>query len=176
LGRNMRGFFLLRTTNDLLQKLEWDFKKLKQHPIDVDLAFNFFVTAEHILDWKYPGRANKSNRKKLHNAEVLLQVTSHLASGAKHFNVEAKHHTSVKDTGGVAYWPKRYWPRSYWPESLIVHLDGNAASMSSSQIRFCNYPSKILPTYLIATHTPSHPFRHSGHTVDCIPGPAYAFH
>jgi hypothetical protein len=46
----MLKFFLMRTANDLLQKLERDFKKLKQHPLDVDLAFNFFVTAEHILD------------------------------------------------------------------------------------------------------------------------------
>lgn len=145
----MRGFFLLRTAKDLLQKLERDFKKLKQHPLDVDLAFNFFVTAEHILDWKYPGRANKSNREKLRNAEVLLQVTSHLASGAKHFDVEAKHHTSVKDTGRVGYWTKGYWPRGFWPEgywseSLIVHLDGNAASLLSSQISVLDLASSVL--------------------------------
>ena len=139
MGRNMRGFFLLRTANDLLQKLERDFKKLKQHPLDVDLAFNFFVTAEHILDWKYPGRANKSNREKLRNAEVRLQVTSHLASGAKHFDVEAKHHTSVKDTGRVGYWPE-----GYWPESLIVYLDGNAASLLSSQISVLDLASDVL--------------------------------
>ena len=144
MGRNMRGFFLLRTANDLLQKLERDFKKLKQHPLDVDLAFNFFVTAEHILDWKYPGRANKSNREKLRNAEVRLQVTSHLASGAKHFDVEAKHHTSVKDTGRVGYWPEGYWPRGYWPESLIVYLDGNAASLLSSQISVLDLASDVL--------------------------------
>lgn len=149
MGRSMRGFFLLRTAKDLLQKLERDFKKLKQHPLDVDLAFNFFVTAEHILDWKYPGRANKSNREKLRNAEVLLQVTSHLASGAKHFDVEAKHHTSVKDTGRVGYWTKGYWPRGFWPEgywseSLIVHLDGNAASLLSSQISVLDLASSVL--------------------------------
>ena len=145
----MRGFFLLRTANALLQKLERDFKKLKQHPLDVDLAFNFFVTAEHILDWKYPGRANKSNREKLRNAEVRLQVTSHLASGAKHFDVEAKHHTSVKDTGRVGYWPEGYWPRGYWlegywSESLIVYLDGNAASLLSSQISVLDLASDVL--------------------------------
>lgn len=145
----MRGFFLLRTANDLLQKLERDFKKLKQHPLDVDLAFNFFVTAEHILDWKYPGRANKSNREKLRNAEVLLQVTSHLASGAKHFDVEAKHHTSIKDTGRVGCWPEGCWPRGYWPEgcwpeSLIVYLDGNAASLLSSQISVLDLASDVL--------------------------------
>ena len=145
----MRGFFLLCTANHLLQKLERDFNKLKQHPLDVDLAFNFFVTAEHILDWKYPGRANKSNRKKLRDAEVLLQVTSHLASGAKHFDVEAKHHTSVKDTGKVGYWPRNYfprgyWPEGYWPESLIVNLDGNAASQLSSQISVLDLASFVL--------------------------------
>lgn len=145
----MRGFFLLHTANDLLQKLERDFKKLKQHPRDVDLAFNFFVTAEHILDWKYPGRANKNNREMLRNAEVLLQVTSHLASGAKHFDVEAKHHTSVKDTGGFGYfpqgyWPKGYWLEGYWPDNLIVHLDGNAASLLSSQISVLDLASSVL--------------------------------
>ena len=149
MGNKMQKFFHLRTANDLLQKLERDFKKLKQHPRDVDLAFNFFITAEHILDWKYPGRANKKNREKLRSSEVLLQVTSHLASGAKHFDVEAKHHTSVKDTGRSAYFPegylsKSYWPEGYWPESLIIHLDEDMAQKLSTQINVLNLASDVL--------------------------------
>ena len=39
------GFFALGTPADLLKKLRHDFSYA---------AFDFFVTAEHLLDWKYP--------------------------------------------------------------------------------------------------------------------------
>ena len=42
------GFFDLKTPEDLLKKLEREYERLQQHPHDVDMAFNFFVTAEHI--------------------------------------------------------------------------------------------------------------------------------
>lgn len=28
---------------------------MRQDPVNVDHAFNFFTTAEHMLDWLYPG-------------------------------------------------------------------------------------------------------------------------
>jgi hypothetical protein len=44
----MQGFFYLKTPEDLLHKLEREYEKVKQNPADVDHAFNFFVTAEHL--------------------------------------------------------------------------------------------------------------------------------
>ena len=68
----MKGIFELRTPQDLLQKLRFDREQLKKDPTNTYLAFNFFVTAEHIKDWLHPGKANKANRVQLENSENLL--------------------------------------------------------------------------------------------------------
>jgi len=94
----MKGAFTLQTPHDLCAKLESDYEALMQDRNNPYLAYNFFVTAEHMLDWVYPGYANKNKRQSERDSEVLLQVCSHLATGAKHFVAEAKHHNSVSNS------------------------------------------------------------------------------
>src|SRR5262245_24876821 len=95
----MSGIFHLRTATDLREKLRRDLKKLKDEPLNADAAFNFFVTAEHMLDWVYPKKANRQKRTVARKNSVWLQVCSHLANGAKHFEVEDPQHDSVSSTG-----------------------------------------------------------------------------
>lgn len=52
-------------------------------------AFDFFFTAEHIPDWI----SDKSIKKR----NDLLMVVSHVANGAKHFEVSRERHKSVTD-------------------------------------------------------------------------------
>ena len=47
----MQGFFNLQTQFDLRDKLHRELDKLRAAPLDVDAAFNFFVTAEHLPEW-----------------------------------------------------------------------------------------------------------------------------
>ena len=94
----MKGIFTLDSPENLLKKLEHDYSLMSKAPNDPYLAFNFFVTAEHLLDWLYPGNANKKKRSEARQSEILLEICSHIASGAKHFQVEDSHHTSVDDT------------------------------------------------------------------------------
>ncbi len=61
-------------------------------------AFDFFVTAEHMIDWLYPGYPNNGRRKDLRNSEPLLLICSHIANGSKHFQASAGHHNSVEKT------------------------------------------------------------------------------
>jgi len=70
----MKGTFELKTPHDLLQKLRFDLDQLKKDATNTYLAFNFFVTAEHMKDWLFPGRANRMNRENLEKASPLLQV------------------------------------------------------------------------------------------------------
>lgn len=153
LGNAVQGWFELRTVNDLLRKLDRDFEKLKQHPHDVDLAFNFFVTAEHMLDWQYPGKANRSQRDKARRKDVLLQITSHLANGAKHFKVEAKHHQAVRDANQSSghwpkgYWPKGYWPPGYWSDLLYVELEGDAAAELGQRVGVLQLAERVLKNW-----------------------------
>jgi hypothetical protein len=46
-------FYDLKTPRDLLRKLEREHDRWKADPLNVDLAWNFFVTAEHLPDWIY---------------------------------------------------------------------------------------------------------------------------
>jgi len=88
-------------------------------------AFDFFVTAEHIVDWRYP--ANKSAREKLRASSPLLRITSHLANGSKHFEATANHHRSVARTEKSRYIEKGYIKPGYFHEPLFVHLTPDEA-------------------------------------------------
>ncbi|MEJ7605694.1 MAG: hypothetical protein WKF37_05380 [Bryobacteraceae bacterium] len=84
-----KGAFSLQCPEDLLKKLEHDLGRLHANPLDQYAAFDFVVTAEHMLDWVYPDhpQSNWKRRAEERNNSKLLQITSHIASGAKHFIV-----------------------------------------------------------------------------------------
>lgn len=135
----MAGIFQLLTPADLLAKLDRELARLRSEPDNVDHAFNFFVTAESMLDWLHPGMAAKAAREALRNSDVRLQIASHLATGAKHFDKLARHHTSVSSMDKRGGWfasgwfPKGWFGRGYFAEpTLIVHLDGAAAATFGS--------------------------------------------
>jgi len=69
-----QGFFELKTAQDLLCKLKREFTQLQRAPLNQDIAFNLFITAEHIADWLYPGYKNITQRESLRDSSVLLQV------------------------------------------------------------------------------------------------------
>ncbi|HRQ59871.1 MAG TPA: hypothetical protein PLN31_20845 [Azoarcus taiwanensis] len=95
----LNGLFSLRTAQDLLDKLEADYRRLSQSDtasIEAQYAaFDFFVCAEHIPDWlKKTSGGSLAN----HRSYVEGAVVSHIANGAKHFRVEDPRHTTVRNT------------------------------------------------------------------------------
>jgi hypothetical protein len=89
------GFFRLQTPADLLAKLRHDLGRVEAAPTDEYCAFDFFVTAEHMLDWIYPGPSGEKTRKFLRQ-HPLLATCSNITNGAKHFQL-LPHHIAVKD-------------------------------------------------------------------------------
>ena len=86
------GSFELQTAKDLLRKLHHDSDRLKKSPVDSHVAFDFFVTAYHMLEWQYPnGRGRTQTYLK-----NWFQVCRHLANGAKYF--QAVRGNSLKNT------------------------------------------------------------------------------
>ena len=146
----MQGVFTLTSARDLLTKLEHDYELLAKSPNDPYCAFNFFVTAEHMLDWVYPGNANRDARTQARQQEVLLQVCSHLASGAKHFQVEAPHHTSVKGTvvrrGNPLRSPLLHSPLLHGGgiPGLCINLEGDAKDVLGTSVRAAALAKKVL--------------------------------
>src|SRR5688572_12385857 len=84
----MPGFFDLMTPQDLMQKLEREYARWTADPLNVDLAWNFFVTAEHLPDWLArtgPGMPGGLTITAVKRDSPLLRICSHIANGEKHF-------------------------------------------------------------------------------------------
>jgi hypothetical protein len=76
------GLFGLRDPHDFLKKLKHDAQRLELNAVDSYAAFDFFVTANCLVDWSWPSET----RQKL-NAErqidLLPRICWHLADAAK---------------------------------------------------------------------------------------------
>lgn len=131
----MKGVFGLITFDDLFSKLEWEYKQLASDPNNTYLAFNFFVTAWHLLEWKYPDPKGKNTRKNIRDNEPLLRICEHLAVGAKHFEPTSKKHTSVKASGVFDSWGGSWgesWGSSW--KSLKVVLDSEFHGLYGKEV------------------------------------------
>ena len=148
----MVGVFQLRTAVDLREKLRRDLAKFESEPLNPDVAFNFFVTAEHMLDWVYPKNVNKLKRTAERKKSAILRVCSHLANGAKHLEVEVPHHDSVSSTGTEGgYFPASYYPQSYFSNAyfgvgraLVVRLKSDAATQLGQLMGAIQLAQKVM--------------------------------
>ena len=129
----MAGIFDLKSPADLLAKLGRELERLRTAPNDVDHAFNFFVTAEHMLDWLHPGKPGKAQRE-AERKRPLLQLVSHLVSGAKHFDRLSAHHRSVASTGLMARHPNPMMQRIFPSELSVVAVGIAGEALGGSRI------------------------------------------
>ncbi|WP_234775681.1 hypothetical protein [Paraburkholderia tropica] len=116
------GFATLKQPEDLYLKLVHDRKRMTQEPCDPYSAFDFFVTAEHLLDWVIPGMGKDQRKKRgaLRDSNAILRVVSHVANGSKHFVAESQHHQSVDDVVNCGYADD--YATDYYEELLVVQL------------------------------------------------------
>jgi len=117
--RTRLEFFELRTAVDLFSKIEDDLKALEASPFDARLAFNFFVTVEHLPDWL--------DRRDLVKKHCVLRIVSHLANGAKHFVLNDSRHKSVNKAQASGYVDDGYVEQGYVADTLEVHLSKDEA-------------------------------------------------
>lgn len=152
------GFFELRTASDLLAKLERDLEKLEAAPDSSDLAFNFFVTAESLREWVSPGEANAGLRTREINSSLVLQVCSHIANGAKHFELSPRRHRSVEAAeaqhgmfSGDHFSPEMFPPGFFGGTVLVVELTGDARAAFGDEIECVPLARRVL------AHWKAHP-------------------
>jgi len=84
------GFFELRDAQDLLKKLRYDYDRMIADPMNVYAAYDFFVTANHLVDWMWPSATGKQLRD-TRASEAIPRICEHLANGAKHFILNREH-------------------------------------------------------------------------------------
>jgi hypothetical protein len=148
----MSGFFDLSNAAGLREKLRRDLGRLKAEPFNADAAFNFFVTAEHMLDWVFPKHAGSKRRGQVRAASAVLRVCSHLANGAKHFEVEDPRHDSVAGAGVAGgVFPTAIFPPAVFPNAvfgagrrMVVRVKGKTAGELGSSIGVVELAEKVL--------------------------------
>ena len=147
----MKGLFALRTVGDLFAKLEVDLERVRANPVDSYAAFDFCVTAWHLVDWKWPNPGDSARLAFLKRLPIL-RICEHLAVGAKHFEPNPVRHTSVTDTdvrgawrGGA--WAPDTWKAGAWAGTISVHLDGEGKLAFGETIPFPALAEQILATW-----------------------------
>jgi hypothetical protein len=118
----------LQTPKHLLDKLQFDFTRIKSNPLDIYTAFDFFITAEHLPDW--------IGDKSIKSKEPLLKVVSHIANGAKHFKATDPKHKSVEDVyiRKGAFQAGAFQSDAFDVGDLIVELFGDEVNQFGSEI------------------------------------------
>jgi hypothetical protein len=143
-----QGLFELQTPQDLLEKLQREYRRLEQAPLDQDVAFNLFITAEHIPDWLYPGDRGSVNaeiRSKLKKSNNYLVVCSDIANGSKHFKVNPDRHHSVSGTSiKGAFDSNAFDNKAFDVARLVIDLDGEAANQLGSSIDAIELAHEVL--------------------------------
>ncbi len=138
-----KGFGELKKPTDLVKKLEFDLDRLKQAKNDQYVAFDFFVTAEHIVDWIHP--ADKAARKAIRESSPLLKIVSHIANGAKHFEATAAHHQSIDDVKKERYVQTGYIEDGYFDDPIIVRLTSNeSAAFGKNEVNVVDLAEQVL--------------------------------
>ena len=113
------GFSELNTPHDLLLKAKRDLGKMKDDKSNVDFAYNFFVTIEHMPDWL---EMKKEAKKAIKDSSPILRVCSHLASGAKHF-IPFDNYKSVKSVQTESVYEDGVYEDDVIEKWLVINLD-----------------------------------------------------
>jgi hypothetical protein len=124
------GFFALRTPDDLLHKLRHDRQRLAANPSDSYAAFDFFVTANSLVDWISSSSSPSHQPRANHREDVLPRLCRHLADGAKHLQLTRPHHgvSETQHVPAARYGEAVYGVSRYdMPASLLVHLEPTEA-------------------------------------------------
>jgi hypothetical protein len=120
------GLFDLLDARDLLGKLRHDMGRIEKNRLDRFAAFDFFVTADHIVDWLHPNSREKQKAERENSP--LLQLCYHMSSGAKHFRATNPTHRSVASTGVHGGFSDAFQADAFAVATLGVVLTDDAAN------------------------------------------------
>jgi hypothetical protein len=141
----MKGIGSLQSERDLLAKLQHDLDRMRKDPTDVFAAFDFFVTAYHMLDWVVPlppkkdpvYPVEKARQDAIVAREPRLQIAGHLANSAKHFSADRWGQVSATfEIGGhfhPNYWAKGHWAGHFPEPRLVIRLSAAGAALFNGE-------------------------------------------
>lgn len=123
-----KGFGKLVSVENYWEKLKWEFDLLKSDPDNIYYAFNFSVTAYHLLEWVAPRpmRTENPDWKIIKGNVKFLKECEQLANGAKHFEIDKKRHNSVKSLESEGYVEEGYVEEVYFEEPIVITFADNS--------------------------------------------------
>lgn len=119
-----KGFGKIETVQHYWSKLNWEYENLKSDPDNTYHAFNFAITAYHLLEWVAPKPIGSQNPDWtiIKNNVGYLKVCEQLANGAKHFEIDKKRHSSVDSLESDGYVEDGYVEDGYFEEPIVITL------------------------------------------------------
>lgn len=143
-----KGIFSLRTANDLFGKLEHDLNRIREDPADSYAAFDFFVTAFHMYDWKgLDLKGKKAFTAALSQPDrTIWEICRQLANGSKHFEVFDTY-SSVKKTKMArgAFQVDAFQLKGFQSRYLKIRLEAeSAAELKADSIRVDTLAEKLV--------------------------------
>ncbi len=154
----MSGAFGITDARSLLSKLDRELSRMNAVPLNDDHAWNFFVTAEHMLDARYPddpGDVNKSRqaaaqRTAARARDVFRRIAGGIATLAKHLEVVNQNLKWPGMSSGIAVLPPLSGISSPAPNVapqrfLAIVLDDQiAAAVQSSGVHVHDFNGKLV--------------------------------
>ena len=121
--------------------------------MDSYAAFDFFVTAWHLVEWKHPPASDGAARSALLARHPILRVCEHIAVGAKHFEPDPQRHKSVSETAATGVWAAGAWaPGTWapgtWAGDLVVYLDGKAREQVGEKLTVQELARRVVDAWL----------------------------
>lgn len=145
----MAGLFDLVTADDLCAKLDHDYSRLKSDFADAFAAFDFIVTAWHLLEWRYPGNQGKAQRDVLLKQYPILALCEHLCVSGKHYEPGNPKLQSVQGSFRKSAWKRGawapgFWAKGLWEDGLTIELSGPAKVVFGEQITVGRFADLVM--------------------------------
>jgi hypothetical protein len=125
------GSFGLTSPLDLLDKLRYDFKRLKADEGQQAMlytAWDFFVTAYSLVDWVKNHKGMTRVQADPLYAPRIIKICGDIANGSKHFHLDNPNPTAKTHSAPPAFDPEVFQPNAFqstW--SAWVELNPNEA-------------------------------------------------
>jgi hypothetical protein len=145
----MAGLFDLVSFNDLCAKLDQDYRRVNANAADVFAAFDFIVTAWHLLEWRTPGNAAKDERRSLCEQNPILALCEHLCVSGKHYEPTDKRLNSVQGSFRRSAWPRGawasgVWAQGVWQDELVIELSGTAKDVFGDRLTMREFAERVM--------------------------------
>lgn len=115
--------------------MQYDYSRMLAEPLNVYPAWDFFVTANHLIDWIWPSAGTAQHREE-RKWEAIPRICEHLANGAKHFILN-REHSAVTELERVegGFDSQAFDASGFQTDALLITLDTKeAAELGVQQI------------------------------------------